>query len=51
MFVVGSLRDLDQLVVDRLCALVQVGNSVRAAADKIGLSLSVAYRLAHECGF
>lgn len=48
VIVVGSLWDPEQVVVDRLCELVRAGCSVRAAAGELGLSLSVAYRLAHE---
>lgn len=44
----GSRWDPEQVVVDRLCALVRAGSSVRAAAELLQLPQGVAYRIAHE---
>ena len=48
VFVVSSRWDPSPDVVEQLCCLVSGGRSVRSAALELGLSLSVAYRLARE---
>lgn len=45
---VSSRWDPSPDVVEQLCCLVSGGRSVRSAALELGLSLSVAYRLARE---
>lgn len=48
VFVVSSRWDPSPDVVEQLCCFVSGGRSVRSAALELGLSLSVAYRLARE---
>ena len=48
VFVVSSRWEPSPDVVEQLCCLVSGGRSVRSAALELGLSLSVAYRLARE---
>ncbi|MBG9244906.1 hypothetical protein I4J43_12280 [Corynebacterium belfantii] len=48
VFVVSSRWDPSPDAVEQLCYLVSGGHSVRSAALELGLSLSIAYRLARE---
>ncbi|WP_234915103.1 hypothetical protein [Corynebacterium belfantii] len=45
---VSSRWDPSPDVVEQLCYLASGGHSVRSAALELGLSLSIAYRLARE---
>ena len=44
----GSRWEPEQIIVDRLSALVRAGSSVRAATHAVRLPLSMAYRMAHQ---